>query len=265
MHLRHAKFALSTTARLHASFWRNPFTEVTEATGASTSNGHQGQNLPNGIYCSMNEAPQVTCSENERAPDKSNDGVKDIPQAPGPVEPVLAAPSVLCSSSGKKTGSLGEARDMLCRGRGSDTRRYAAGLHPQGTFSSLEKRDPGDLVGLEEEYRQLLCRFRALLPAEWFDRVQQEQQQQDKKEETVGGDQGDWVLREVGAHGGWVTIVIPGDAALRSELFLKSIGCLEKAGGLIRPECLADRERSAIWMFPRTDSPLVAITPGRYV
>ncbi|CAN0569589.1 unnamed protein product, partial [Laminaria digitata] len=47
--------------------------------------------------------------------------------------------------------------------------RYPRGLHEQGTFWSLEKRDPGDLAGLEGEYRELLRRFRPLLPPTWFE------------------------------------------------------------------------------------------------
>ncbi|CAM9933060.1 unnamed protein product [Ectocarpus sp. 6 AP-2014] len=47
--------------------------------------------------------------------------------------------------------------------------RYARGLHKQGTFWSLEKRDAGDLAGLEEEYQKLLGNFRPLLPAAWFE------------------------------------------------------------------------------------------------
>lgn len=43
------------------------------------------------------------------------------------------------------------------------------GLHEQGTFWSLEKRDPGDLKGLEKEYHELLRRFRPLLPPTWFE------------------------------------------------------------------------------------------------
>lgn len=46
--------------------------------------------------------------------------------------------------------------------------RYAGGLHEQGTFWSLEKRDPGDLAGLEQTYERLLESFRPLLPEEWF-------------------------------------------------------------------------------------------------
>lgn len=53
-----------------------------------------------------------------------------------------------------------------CDGGGG---RYARGLHKQGTFWSLEKRDAGDLVGLEEEYQKLLGNFRPLLPAAWFE------------------------------------------------------------------------------------------------
>ncbi|CAM9381912.1 unnamed protein product, partial [Ectocarpus sp. 12 AP-2014] len=52
-----------------------------------------------------------------------------------------------------------------CDGEG----RYARGLHKQGTFWSLEKRDAGDLAGLEEEYKKLLGNFRPLLPAPWFE------------------------------------------------------------------------------------------------
>lgn len=51
--------------------------------------------------------------------------------------------------------------------------RYARGLHKQGTFWSLEKRDAGDLAGLEEEYQKLLGNFRPLLPAAWFEAPRQ--------------------------------------------------------------------------------------------
>ncbi|CAM9929602.1 unnamed protein product [Scytosiphon promiscuus] len=46
--------------------------------------------------------------------------------------------------------------------------QYAPGLHEQGTFWSLEKRDPGDLAALEETYQRLLESLRPLLPPEWF-------------------------------------------------------------------------------------------------
>lgn len=53
-------------------------------------------------------------------------------------------------------------------------RRYARGLHEQGTFWNLDKRNPEDLEGLEREYENLLGRFRLLLPASWFEPAQQE-------------------------------------------------------------------------------------------
>lgn len=63
-------------------------------------------------------------------------------------------------------------------GSGGDGRgRYADGLHEQGTFWSLEKRDPGDLAGLEQEYQKLFLAFRPLLPATWFDDALPSQQE----------------------------------------------------------------------------------------
>lgn len=190
MDVGRARLALSTAACLHASFWRNPCTETTEAMNASTLNGPGEQSPTNRTNGSTKEASQIGGNQRERSPDKSNDSAEDMPQAPVP-----AAPTALCSRPG--TGSPGEGAELSCQGSCSGARRYAEGLHPQGTFSSLEKRDPEDLVGLEEEYRRLLCRFRALLPAEWFD--QQQQQQEEEGKEREAGGQGDRALGEVGA------------------------------------------------------------------
>lgn len=70
-----------------------------------------------------------------------------------------------------RAGHASGAGEMGPSGPGGRPRqgiRYAPGLHEQGTFWSLEKRDPSDLAGLEREFDKLTKEFLGLLPAAWF-------------------------------------------------------------------------------------------------
>lgn len=138
MDVGRAELVLSLAARLHASFWQDPSAEVTASRALSASNE----------------------TEQQRPNQDARDSAVEMPQA----SPASSPP--MCNGPGRDMSSNKSAE--LYGSRDSGGCRYAEGLHKQGTFTSLEKRDPGDLPGLEEEYAKLLSRFREVLPAEWF-------------------------------------------------------------------------------------------------
>lgn len=186
MDLERAKLALSAAARLHASFWANlspPLSQTANHIGEQSTNrnGHPTSGseptVSGGPDTAMHQSvgnPTVgvsTCKEG--VGDESGAAVVGTMAIKKPATP--AAATVMEVKEGQESDprvGVGENDARPQSGDDHSTRaggRYARGLHEQGTFWSLEKRDPGDLPGLEEEYGKLLRRFRALLPGAWFE------------------------------------------------------------------------------------------------
>lgn len=138
MGIRRAKLVLSSAARLHATCWR------------------QSQAGNNGNNPMFEQHTEQHSREHEAIglPDAEAAATAAGREAEG-----MAAPIASFEERERERPNT-----RLLHGS-SSFYRYAPGLHDQGTFSSLEKRDPGDLPGLESEYEKLLARFRSLLPA----------------------------------------------------------------------------------------------------
>lgn len=158
MDIERAKLALSAAARLHAAFWPNPL------------------QLP-------------------RRPGTPSIGSTPPASTPQP----LSSPHISSNAAAHRSGHEEQSdhgRGEKCRTedtKGCDrSRRFPRGLHEQGTFWSLEKRDPADLQGLVQEYENLLKRFRPVLPDSWFLARQTEDTASVSASDIVGRpDQGD--------------------------------------------------------------------------
>lgn len=168
LNLERARLVLAAAAHVHASFWPRPSSQssssATAARGeaplrdanhahsASVACGGYGGEGGNAVG-----SDTASCSEGRNEADAT--GVSRN------MEGVIRAPVEPESAAGGDDGDTGrDIRDCAESGRS-----YPQGLHEQGTFWSLEKRYPGDLPGLEEEYRKLLQRFRRVLPEAWFE------------------------------------------------------------------------------------------------
>lgn len=157
LNLERAKLVLSAAAHVHASFWPRPSSSTTGESLLGAANHAHPASVACGDYggegCNAVGSDTASCSGGRDETDavgvsKNMEGV-----IRAPVEPDSAA-----------EGGTGRGiRDCAENGWS-----YPQGLHEQGTFWSLEKRHPGDLPKLEEEYGKLLQRFRRLLPEAWF-------------------------------------------------------------------------------------------------
>lgn len=211
MDVERARAALSTAARLHATFWRRPMPPQpraptsaadkhgdrrrgarvrreageaggAEAVAAATVAGGVGAEHPatgkQPVLSGGNGSDRVASAAVRQTGDDGHRFLRRSIEQRGVhgtgEETVAAAGGGGGRSDTELEGTTGtEARrqqDEDCRG----VEKYTQGLHEQGTFWSLEKRDPGDLPGLEEEFRKLVERFRHLLPPAWFEEEKNE-------------------------------------------------------------------------------------------
>ena len=191
-----ARLVLTAAAHLHASFW--PDSRRLPPPPSSPSSANHGKAPPGdvdrppptfaagsvtkeGSGSSVNDADRglntgsATRSVNELGVSGGMEGVTRAPVEPKMSGTVVGGTDSRCWEEEKKEeGSESHAGEQQRTSR--DARNYLEGgpwyprgLHEQGTFWSLEKRDPCDLSGLEEEYQKLLGRFRQLLPEAWFE------------------------------------------------------------------------------------------------
>lgn len=156
LNLERARLVLSAAAHVHASFWPCPSSQSSSSATGEALRGAANHAHP----------PSVACGDyGGEGGNAVGSGGRDEAGAVGVsrnMEGVIGAPVEPDSAAGSGTGR--GIRDCAAE----SGRSYPQGLHEHGTFWSLEKRHPGDLPRLEEEYGELLQRFRRVLPEAWF-------------------------------------------------------------------------------------------------
>lgn len=179
MDLDRAKLALSAAARLHSAFWQTPPLPP----ASFNSNGRASDDsVEHNDRRAVNGKRPGLAGDGDNGSRASDDRVHAPATTQGNGKPSTTARMTVGFPQGllANEGNGGDAPAAAAVVGASDSvnlvgareevqQRYPLGLHEHGTFWSLEKRDPADLPGLEEEYDNFLQRFRPLLPVGWFE------------------------------------------------------------------------------------------------